>query len=81
MPPHRVIESLATSFPATQYQSIQCPHVTTAEGMQYPLWIVQYWVELISIRKIHQKWVKADESLQKQSKLRHGIPASDPKLI
>ncbi|KIL67421.1 hypothetical protein M378DRAFT_74122, partial [Amanita muscaria Koide BX008] len=42
--------------------------------MQYPLWIIQYWVELISIRRIRQKWAKADESLQKQSKRRHGDP-------
>jgi hypothetical protein len=84
MPPHSVVESLARSMAVgavTQYQSIQCPHVSTAEGVKYPLWIVQYWVELISIRSIHLKWLKADESLQKQSKPHHGIPAPDPRLI
>jgi hypothetical protein len=49
--------------------------------MRYPLWIIQYWVELISIRRIRQKWAKADESLQKQTKPRHGIPASETGLI
>ena len=86
-PPYNVIESLARSMSesvtvtGTQYQSIQCPHVSKAEGTQYPLWIIQYWVELIPIHKIRQKWLKADESLQKQSKPHHGIPASDPGLI
>lgn len=81
MPPQNIVESLARSMSVTQYQSVQCPHVSKAEGAQYPLWIIQYWVELIPIRKIRQKWLNADESLQKQSKPRRGIPASDPGLI
>ena len=81
MPPHSVIESLAKSMPVAKYQSIQCPHVSTAEGVQYPLWIIRYWVELISLRNIRQKWLKADKSLQKQSKPRKGIPATDHGLI
>ena len=83
MPPQSVIESLARSMPVpvAQYQSIQCPHVSTAEGMKYPLWIIQYWVELIPIRRIRQRWLIADESLQKQSKPCHGISATDLGLI
>jgi hypothetical protein len=81
MPPHSVVKSLAKVIPGIQYQSIQCPHVSTTDGIQYPLWIVQYWVELISICRICQKWAKADKSLQKQSKPHHGIPASDTGLI
>jgi hypothetical protein len=64
-----------------KYQSIQCPHVGTADGKRYPLWVISYWVKLIPICRICQKWVKADESLQKQSKPHHRIPASDPGLI
>ena len=33
MPPQSVVESLAKSLPVAQNQSIQCPHVSTAEGM------------------------------------------------
>jgi hypothetical protein len=81
MPPHNVVESLAKSMLVTKSQSIQCPHVSTVKDVQYPLWIIQYWVELISVRRICQKWLKADESLQKQSQPHNGIPATDPRLI
>jgi hypothetical protein len=88
IPSCTVVESLARSLAmsvngtgtsGTQYQSIQCLHVSTTKGTQYPLWIIQYWVEIVSICSIRQIWLKADESLQKQSKLHHGTPTSDPK--
>jgi hypothetical protein len=80
-PPYIVVESLAKTMDGTKWKSIQCPHVGMANDKRYPLWIISYWVKSIPIRTIRQKWAKADEALQRQSKLHHGIPASNPGLI
>ena len=80
-PPAPIIESLVKAMDPSIHQSVHCPHMGTTDGKKYPLWVIQYWAELIPIRTIHQKWVNADESLQKQNESRKGVSASDPTLI
>jgi hypothetical protein len=80
-PPGFVVKALLEALSTTAAESVHCPHISTAKGQQFPLWIVQYWAELVEMREIRQKWAKAEEFLQKQSRMQKGVTTSHTGLI
>ena len=62
-----IIKSLVKAIDPSVHQSVECPHMGTTNSKRYPLWVIQYWAELIPIHTDHQKWVDAEDSLQKQT--------------
>ena len=50
----------------------------TTNGKKYPLWVIRYWEELIPIHTVHEKWINAEESLQKRNETYQSVSSSLP---
>lgn len=68
-PPDSIAEELAKSIiiAGSKARSICCPHIPSARGTRYPLWIVRYWLEVPLLRLRRTPWAKADLSMQRRS--------------
>jgi hypothetical protein len=82
-PPSSVIKALseALQIDTSAAKSVKCPHISTINEQRFPLWIVQYWAELVKIREIRQKWVNAEMSLAWQTHPQKGVAAPHTALI
>lgn len=47
--------------------SITCPHAPLVSG-RFPVWIITYWTEIISLRATREPWVRAEEALRKRKR-------------
>ncbi|KAG5649971.1 hypothetical protein H0H81_001272 [Sphagnurus paluster] len=65
-PSDNILETLQQSIHFGLVKSILSPHSPISGGRRYPLWLVSFWAELSSIRKIQQKWRTAIASLETQ---------------
>jgi len=65
-PPDDTLLALQQSIRSGQVKSIHCLHYPTANSQRYPLWLVSFWTQLSSARRIQKQWRKAVRNLESQ---------------
>lgn len=65
-PPLAVLDELVKAPELLSSQSVLCLHAPGFVMERLPMWTLSYWVQVFHLRPLKNKWLDAEESLQKQ---------------
>jgi hypothetical protein len=68
LPPLSTLKHLLQATELRNAQSILCQHVPGFTGLHFPPWIITYWAEAARIGTVKNKWILAEEELEKKGK-------------
>ncbi|KAJ7814285.1 hypothetical protein B0H14DRAFT_2270196, partial [Mycena olivaceomarginata] len=85
LPPDELVEQLykyaTTSLAPTETTAVRCLHLPGADNMGLmPLWIVEYWKQVMDIRPDHTRWTRAKQLLMNRAKL-HRANEQSPGVV
>jgi hypothetical protein len=68
IPPAKTVEELVAACKMvllSRKKSIKCHHAPSAYKQNLPVWVIPYWVEVLSLHSTSQKaWMKAEEFIR-----------------